>query len=469
MENLRDILKSIDSYKLTERGPRSDDSSPYLAEDNATRCEICGGKGWLTPNVPTGHPDFGSIKSCSCREEMREGEITNRLLAHSNLGYLHRYSFENLDESGRGETSADSELFLTAFSKASDFAMSPSGWLTITGPHGSGKTHLAAAIANKCIGIGTPAYFIYISDLLDHLRTNYSYQGDTETEDISVQVRNVPVLVLDGMNSKTSTQWAQEKLIQILNHRANGKLPTVITTSDDISALDPFIKSRLEDEDLGSIIRTANEIKSNNQSEIYGEIPKLFSDASFKTFDIRRPRLNSNELKNLKTALAIAESYANNIEVEERNWLTYISQNNNTGVGKTHLAAAIANDYISRGGKVCFADVTDLISVLREGSSRFSSVDSFTIMEHVKTTQLLILDGLVKESAWAQRRLLEIITYRQNHMMPTIVTTRLDLQNEAAEGSEIASRIQDSRLGQVFDLNVPGYRTQPENYQKKGS
>ena len=458
MENLRDILKSIDSYKLTEKENRNHDSSPYLEEDDGARCEICGGKGWLTPNVPTGHPDFGSIKSCSCREEMREGEITNRLLAHSNLGYLHRYSFENLNETGRGETSVDSELFLNAFSRASDFAMSPSGWLTITGPHGSGKTHLAAAIANKCIGIGTPAYFIYISDLIDHLRTNYSYQGDTEAEDISLQVRNVPVLVLDGMNSKTSTQWAHEKLIQILNHRANGKLPTVITTSDDISTLDPFIRSRLEDEDLGSIIQTAKTVQSIDQSEIYGAIPKLFSNASFKKFDIRRPHLNSMALTTLKMALEIAEGYAKNIEHEERNWLTFVSKNNSTGVGKTHLAAAIANDYINRGGKVCFADVTDLISVLREGSSRFSSVDSFTIMEQVKTTPLLILDGLVKESEWAQRRLLEIITYRQNHMMPTIVTTRIDLRNEAAEGSEIASRIQDSRLGQVFDLDVPGYR-----------
>ena len=79
-------------------------------------------------------------------------------------------------------------------------------------------------------------------------------------------------------------------------------------------------------------------------------------------------------------------------------------------------------------------------------------------MEQVKTTPLLILDGLVKESEWAQRRLLEIITYRQNHMMPTIVTTRIDLEKEAAEGSEIASRIQDSSLGQLFELDVPGYR-----------
>ena len=79
-------------------------------------------------------------------------------------------------------------------------------------------------------------------------------------------------------------------------------------------------------------------------------------------------------------------------------------------------------------------------------------------MEQVRTSSLLRLDGLVKESECAKGRLLEIITYRQNHMMPTIVTTRIDLRNEAAVGSEIASRIQDSRLGQVFDLDVPGYR-----------
>ena len=246
--------------------------------------------------------------------------------------------------------------------------------------------------------------------------------------------------------------------MQILNHRANGKLPTVITTSEDISTLDPFIRSRLEDKDLGTIVQTATKVQIPDSSELYGKVPKLFSNASFKKFDIQRPRLDSIALTTLKMALEASEAYAKNIEIEERNWLTFVSKNNNTGVGKTHLAAAIANDYIARGGKVCFADVTDLISVLREGSSRFSSVDAFTIMEQVKSTQLLILDGLVKESEWAQRRLLEIITYRQNHMMPTIVTTRIDLQKEAAEGSEIASRIQDSRLGLVFELNVPGYR-----------
>ena len=75
MENLRDILKSIDSYKLTEKEYGKQEYSSYLEGDDGTRCKICAGKGWLTPNVPTGHPDFGSIKACSCREEMREGNF----------------------------------------------------------------------------------------------------------------------------------------------------------------------------------------------------------------------------------------------------------------------------------------------------------------------------------------------------------------------------------------------------------
>ena len=82
MENLRDILKSIDSYKLTEKEHGKQEDYSYLEGDDDTRCKICAGKGWLTPNVPTGHPDFGSIKACSCREEMREGERETQLFAH---------------------------------------------------------------------------------------------------------------------------------------------------------------------------------------------------------------------------------------------------------------------------------------------------------------------------------------------------------------------------------------------------
>ena len=51
------------------------------------------------------------------------------------------------------------------------------------------------------------------------------------------QVRNAPLLVLDDLGSQSNTPWAQEKLYQIFNHRYNAKLPTVITTNQELETI----------------------------------------------------------------------------------------------------------------------------------------------------------------------------------------------------------------------------------------
>ena len=257
MENLREILGRLDTVKDVN----NDHIPPDQIEDQdaVLDCNICGGKGWLTPIVPTGHPDFGSIKACECRNTMRADEITRRLLAYSNLGYLSQYTFESLDEYGRDNNDSNRQIFKQTLKDSSDFSENPSGWLTITGPHGTGKTHLAAAIANRCIETGKPAFFIYVPDLIDHLRSSYANEITTDLvyQDLFQQIRNSPILILDGLSSRSITHWAQEKINQMLNHRASGHMPTVLTLSDDVSDIDSFIKSRIQDTNLGILVRTA--------------------------------------------------------------------------------------------------------------------------------------------------------------------------------------------------------------------
>ena len=102
--------------------------------------------------------------------------------------------------------------------------------MLLTGTHGSGKTHLAVAIVDRCIKGGHPTLFTFVPDLLDHLRAAFSPDSPVRYDQLFEQVRSVPLLILDGLGAESSTPWAREKLYQIVVHRHNARLPTVITT-----------------------------------------------------------------------------------------------------------------------------------------------------------------------------------------------------------------------------------------------
>jgi len=454
MENLREILGRLDTANNVNDNRLPPDK---LEEENDNPdCTICGGKGWLTPIVPTGHPDFGSIKACECRNSMREDEITRRLLAYSNLGYLSRYTFESLGEYGRNHDSSNQKLFNVALRKSSEYSENPLGWLTITGPHGSGKTHLAAAIANRCVETGKPAFFIYVPDLIDHLRNSYTDENanDFVYQDLFHQIRNAPILILDGLSSKSITVWAQEKINQMLNHRANGHMPTVLTLSDDLSSIDNFVKTRIEDINLGILVKTAISLDEETYQQSLGAIPKSLQNMNFDNFRTKKNRDPDQASENLEAALKTARVYANNPD----GWLTFYSQN--SGTGKTHLAMSIANYRRTRGDDVFFTFVPELMDYLRSTFSPNSNLNSDKVFNEIKGCPLLVLDDLgeERETDWVEDRLYQLIVHRHNHLLPTVITTRTDFEKEAKLNSAIASRIQDPSIGQIVPIQTSDFR-----------
>ena len=136
-----------------------------------------------------------------------------------------------------------------AVKEATAFAKSPSGWLVLTGPYGSGKTHLAAAIANSLAEQGSPPLVVMVPDLLDHLRATFSPNSTTSYDRLFDEVKLSPVLILDDLGAQSTTPWAKEKLFQLLNYRYNLELPTVITIAiDTLKDLDERISTRLRDD-----------------------------------------------------------------------------------------------------------------------------------------------------------------------------------------------------------------------------
>ena len=140
-------------------------------------------------------------------------------------------------------------MFADGIARATRFAETPQGWLVLTGPSGSGKTHLAVAIANRCIERSQTTFFIVASDLLDHLRATYSPDSPVSYDELFEQVRNVSILILDDLSLANATPWAQEKLFQVINHRYNNSLPTVLTVRGPLQRLDDALRTRLEGTD----------------------------------------------------------------------------------------------------------------------------------------------------------------------------------------------------------------------------
>ncbi len=186
-------------------------------------------------------PDFRS----PVREERRTIS-TLELLSDCTFGTFNLRDDEKLNPDEKRSLHA-------AFNAANEFAENPRGWLVFAGSYGSGKTHLAAAIGNYRTGLGDDPIFVVVPDFLDHLRATFSPNSSVSYDHLFEQVRSASILVLDDLGTQSATPWAREKLYQIFNYRYNAKLPTVITTANQLSDMDPRIRSRMLDTRLCSM------------------------------------------------------------------------------------------------------------------------------------------------------------------------------------------------------------------------
>jgi DNA replication protein DnaC len=134
-------------------------------------------------------------------------------------------------------TARDRSASEKALVGAKSFANSPDGWIVFDGPPGSGKTHLAVAIANQCVKAGKDVIFTTVSDLLDYLRESFEPNTSVTYQSRFNQVRYSELLVLDDLGQHSSTTWANEKLFQLISYRHAARLPTIITTSRRSSEL----------------------------------------------------------------------------------------------------------------------------------------------------------------------------------------------------------------------------------------
>ncbi len=399
-------------------------------------------------NVPFDHPDFGNVVPCRCAADESGATRAARLARYSNIGALSRLTFANLIARGRATGARDQEQYKRCVDDARAFADAPEGWLVLSGASGCGKTHIAAAVVNRLLERGEPALFVVVPDLLDHLRSAYQPGAEVGYDELFERVRNAPLLVLDDLGTQAPTPWAQEKLFQLINHRFNTRLPTVVTTNLLPDQIDERLRTRLTDASIARVYvleaRRPSELRALDVLD-----HPLIREMTFERFDVRSLHLPIDERKRMENAYRQALAFAEKPD----GWLLFMGPH---GSGKTHLAAAIANYRRQRGDAPAFVVVPDLLDYLRRGFASDDGRDAHAAFDEMKNAPLLILDDLDTQTgiAWVRDRLFQLLNFRHTARLPTVITTALGPDEL---GARLASRLTDPT---VCTAMVLGERSQ---------
>lgn len=164
-------------------------------------------------------------------EEHAERMTIKNYLERSGLmrGILAGMTFENFDPKIAGTAKDIAEEYADKFSRETTRG------LMFYGKAGSGKTHLAVAIARRIIETKQiQVRFARVVDLLSEIRKtfdeNESYRTENESDLIKKYIA-VPLLVIDDLGSEKTTDWVRQILYQIIDERWIEQKPIIVTSN----------------------------------------------------------------------------------------------------------------------------------------------------------------------------------------------------------------------------------------------
>ena len=184
-------------------------------------CAECGGEGWSFASGVAVQCSRGCALATSAQSRESAFPVPEPM--------ARRMTFDAFDLSGAPSSDAGQLRNLRkGFETVRRWSAAPAGWLVITGGTGSGKTHLSVAAAVALQAAGRRVAFATVADLADSLRRG-SFAG--WEDDLIRELRDVDLLVLDDLGVERSTQFVDERLYMIFNHRYERGKATVITTN----------------------------------------------------------------------------------------------------------------------------------------------------------------------------------------------------------------------------------------------
>ena len=210
------------------------------------KCCICADSRFVRGEYPLGDEKFGKRIPCPVCV-VGAGDNEEMFVTRSCIpsGYLHCRT-SNLD--GGGLRKAIGE-YVDTWPPSLPF-------LVLVGTRGTGKTHMECAVLRevwerrKLVG-----RFVEVIDLLHRYKATFGKDATETVASIESGYRNSPLLVLDDLGAEKSTEWSQEQLYDLINHRYSRRMPLIVSSNVAFDQMEPRIASRLQDTRMARLIQ----------------------------------------------------------------------------------------------------------------------------------------------------------------------------------------------------------------------
>lgn len=211
-------------------------------------CETCGKSFQVYSQVIAGREIL--FDYCwPCRKAAEEKQIVEQIQQENELAKarklqkifdLNSYINENLKdctfETYQPSSADQKKAFEIAKKYVEIFSHREPRNLIFWGSYGSGKSHLAVSMLKGIINKGRSCIFVSVPKLLQAFRNTYQRDSEISEGQLLEALEKVDCLVLDDIGAENSTDWATDKLFNIVDSR-QGK-STIFTTNLDMNQLE---------------------------------------------------------------------------------------------------------------------------------------------------------------------------------------------------------------------------------------
>ena len=105
------------------------------------------------------------------------------------------------------------------------------GGLILQGKPGTGKTHLACAIANQVITDGSTARFTTVMQLVRAIRSTWKRDSEKSEDEVLKAIIDYDLLIIDEIGVQYETESEKLILFDVLNGRYENVKPTILLTN----------------------------------------------------------------------------------------------------------------------------------------------------------------------------------------------------------------------------------------------